>query len=74
LIKVAAGAADDFKGSRINEKREILSFVFQNLILKEKKLDYTMRWPFNLFVDANKPREWCPEEDSNFHDPKTAST
>lgn len=37
LINIAAGAAEGFKGSGINEKREMLNFMFQNLILKEKK-------------------------------------
>jgi len=59
LLNVAYHAAEGYKGSGINEKRELLSFVFQNLTLKEKKLEYTMRYPFNLFADANKTGEWC---------------
>lgn len=62
LLGMADHAAKHYTGSGINEKRELLSFVFQNLTLKEKKLEYTMRYPFNLFADANKTGEWCPEE------------
>ncbi len=74
LLGMAYHAAKHYAGSGINEKRELLSFVFQNLTLKEKKLEYTMRYPFNLFADANKTGEWCPEEDSNFHDLAATST
>ncbi len=67
LLNMADHAAKHYTGSGINEKRELLSFVFQNLTLKEKKLEYTMRYPFNLFADANKTGEWCPGKDSNLH-------
>ena len=69
LINIANGASRAFRGSDIHEKREMLSFIFQNLTLKEKKLEYTMRYPFNLFADANKTGEWCRLEDSNLRPP-----
>lgn len=65
LLNIATGASRAFRGSDTHEKREMLSFIFQNLELKEKKLEYTMRYPFNLFADANKTGEWCAREDSN---------
>ena len=74
LQGMADHAAKHYAGSGINEKRELLSFVFQNLTLKEKKIEYTMRYPFNLFADANKTGEWCPGEDSNFHDLSATGT
>ena len=67
LLNIATGASRAFRGSDTHEKREMLSFIFQNLELRDKKLEYTMRYPFNLFADANKTGEWCGREDSNFH-------
>lgn len=37
LINIATGALDDFKGSDVTRKRELLNFVFQNLQLRGKK-------------------------------------
>jgi hypothetical protein len=50
LINIATGALDDFKGSDITRKRELLNFVFQNLQLRGKKLEYKMRYPFSEFA------------------------
>jgi site-specific DNA recombinase len=65
LINIASGASRLFRGSDTHEKREMLSFIFQNLKLNGKKLEYTMRYPFSLFADANKTGEWCALDDSN---------
>ncbi len=65
LVKVAYGAADYFSGSEISRKRDILKYVFQNLELRGKKLEYTMAKPFDIIAECNKTGEWCVEEDLN---------
>jgi hypothetical protein len=44
----ASRARDIFESSEVDEKRQLLNFVFQNLELKEKKLSVTLREPFKL--------------------------
>lgn len=65
LINIATGALDDFKGSDVTRKRELLNFVFQNLSLRGKKLEYTMRYPFSEFAKCSKLEEWWGERDLN---------
>ncbi len=59
LVKVACGAADYFSGSEISRKRDILKYVFQNLQLRGKKLEYTMAYPFSEFAKCTDIGEWC---------------
>ena len=47
VLSLASRARDIFEGSEVEEKRQLLNFVFQNLELKEKKLYVTLREPFN---------------------------
>lgn len=58
LVELAARAISHFKGSDITRKRELLNFIFQNLRLRGKKLEYTMRSPFKEFAEASKIEEW----------------
>jgi hypothetical protein len=58
LINLASGALDIFKGSDADQKREFLNFVFQNLQLRGKKLEYSMRYPFSEFAKCSRIEEW----------------
>lgn len=52
-----------FKSSEVEEKRQLLNFVFQNLELKDKKLLIQYREPFKMIKDASfveKRPEMCP--------------
>jgi hypothetical protein len=51
LISVASRAADIFERSKTEQKRELIAFVFSNLRLRGKKLEYSLRSPFDLMVD-----------------------
>ena len=65
LVKVAYGADSYFTGSEIESQRKLLKYVFQNLKLRGKKLEYSMTYPFSEFQKMGKNGEWCAREDSN---------
>jgi hypothetical protein len=48
--------------SRIEEKRAILGLLFSNLQLEGSTLRYTLRKPFELFVQTTNCLEWCREK------------
>ncbi|MBM3549674.1 MAG: hypothetical protein FJX54_22270 [Alphaproteobacteria bacterium] len=58
LISVASRAADLFERSKIEQKRELIAFVFSNLRLKGKKLEFSLRSPFDLMVDRRSYASW----------------
>lgn len=58
LIELAAGAPNNFAGSGTTRKRELMNFVFQNLKLNGKKLEYSMRSPFKEFADCQNLQDW----------------
>ncbi len=53
VLSLASRARDIFESSEVDEKRQLLNFVFQNLELKEKKLSITLREPFKIIKDAS---------------------
>src|SRR5260370_31247529 len=58
LISLASRAAELFERSKTEQKRQLLAFVFSNLALRRKKLEFSLRSPFDLMVD----RRTTPDE------------
>src|SRR5580700_2397148 len=52
-LNIAKRAKEIFVSSEVDEKRQFLGFLLQNCELNEKKLDFTMRSPFNLLLNNN---------------------
>ena len=56
VLNMVRFALDIFKSSEPAEKRQMLNFIFQNFQLSGKKLDYTLREPFDSVAKyANCP-------------------
>ena len=64
-VEVASGAYDAFKVGTLEQKRRLMNFVFSNLELKGSTLCYTLKKPFDRFVNASDIKEWRTREDSN---------
>ena len=65
LINFASEAYETFKGSEISKKRKMLNFVFQNLKLNGQKLEFILRFPFDIFQKTTTRIEWRTGWDSN---------
>jgi hypothetical protein len=51
LISLASRAAELFARSKPEQKRQLIAFVFSNLRLRGKKLEFSLRSPFDLMVN-----------------------
>jgi hypothetical protein len=60
LISVASRAAEIFECSKTEQKRQLIAFVFSNLRLKGKKLEFSLRSPFDLMVNRANYTSWLP--------------
>src|SRR3984893_14532913 len=60
LISLASRAAELFERSKTEQKRQLIAFVFSNLRLKGKKLEFSLRSPFDLMVDRATYPSWLP--------------
>jgi site-specific DNA recombinase len=58
LISVASRAADIFERSKIEQKRQLIAFVFSNLKLRGKKLEFSLRSPFDLMINRRTYASW----------------
>lgn len=56
VLNLAKRAKELFESSEIPEKRAILNYLLQNCVANGKKLEFTMRSPYNHILDlANQP-------------------
>jgi site-specific DNA recombinase len=53
VLSLAKRAREIFESSEVEEKRQLLNFVFQNLELKDKKLLIHYREPFKMIKDTS---------------------
>lgn len=54
VLSLAKRAYDIFKSSEVDEKRNILNFLLQNCELKEKKLLYKLKAPFDTVLKVKR--------------------
>lgn len=58
-MKLASQARELFESSEVGEKRQLLNFVFQNLLLDEKTLLITAHEPFLAMMQYKQcPMNW----------------
>lgn len=60
LMALDSKSYELFESSTLEEKRQLIGYVFSNLELKGRKLSYTLKTPFNYFVDLASCKEWLP--------------
>lgn len=65
LLTLASKAYEIFKSSKVEEKRELMSFLLWNPRLEHGKLLYNYKKPFDLLERASMCQEWLPRLDSN---------
>ena len=57
-----------FASSRPALQRELLRFIVSNLVLKDKKLDITLKMPFDIVAQYAKTSNWQARQDSNLEE------
>jgi hypothetical protein len=60
LISLASRAAELFERSKTDQKRQLIALVFSNLRLRGKKLEFSLRSPFDLMVNRASYSSWLP--------------
>ncbi len=59
VMNLATRAKEIFESSEMNEKRQLLDLVFQNLQLKDGSLSFSEREPFLTMLGfKNRPKKW----------------
>ena len=73
-FSIAKRTREIFDSSEIDEKRQILNYLLQNPVVKDKKLYFTMKKPFDMLL--NIPRVpvlggyWESNPDCRYHKPE----
>ena len=58
LMSSASRAVELFERSKAEDKRRLIAFVFSSLRLKGKKLEFSLRSPFDLMVNRRDYSGW----------------
>jgi len=61
LLKLAQKALEIFENSEVAEKQQLLNFILQNPILRGRKLEFTLKPPFDTMAFANECSEMLRE-------------
>ena len=59
ILNLTKQAHELFKSSEVEEKRQLIKLVLQNLELKEENLVFQAQKPFNLILDCSDQQAWC---------------
>ena len=65
VLDFAANAGFYFKSSKIPEKQQILKLLVSNSTINEKKLAFSMNYPFNELIKNTSSSNWWAIRDSN---------
>jgi hypothetical protein len=65
LLEIANRAHELFAGSKVDQKRKLLSLVLSNLRLSQKKLVFIVSEPFNAILISSDHPDMRPLGESN---------
>lgn len=65
VLNIAQRAKEIFDSSELQEKRQLLNFLLQNLELKDKKLLFTAKTPFDTVLANSHCSDLLPSPYSN---------
>ena len=65
VLQLAANAHKTFNLSKIDKKRKLINLVLSTKKLYGRKLVYTLRPPFDAFVETDKNVQWWARQDLN---------
>ena len=64
-LDLSSRAYDLFISSEVEQKRQLLKLILQNLMVEGKKVRIEAKKPFNFILDFVDGQRWLPEQDSN---------
>lgn len=65
ILNLSSRAHELFIGSEVEEKRQLIKLVLQNLRIEGENVLYDALKPFDLILKCSDQLEWRPQGDSN---------
>lgn len=65
VLDLTSQAHKLFISSEVEERRQLITFILQNLRVEGKKVRFEAKKPFNLILNFVNDQSWLPEQDSN---------
>ena len=61
LLNLCSRAPELFESSKVEQKRQLINFLLSNLQLRGKKLEYTLKKPFDVLINSDYCSNWLPQ-------------
>lgn len=65
VLDLAKRAKEIYESSKVDEKQQILNFLFSNLEMRDKKVIVTLREPFDRLIAVSDHSKFRKRWDSN---------
>ncbi|MBI2410917.1 MAG: hypothetical protein HYV32_03460 [Candidatus Kerfeldbacteria bacterium] len=65
ILNIASRSKELFIGSELDQKREIIKLVFQNLSFDGQKVQYSLQKPFDSIFIAHNHSAWGGQRELN---------
>ena len=65
ILNLVSRASEIFESSKVEEKRMLMGFVLSNLEIKDKKLVYEWKKPYDVIAKYASRSQWSGREDLN---------
>ncbi len=65
VLELINKAPELFESSEVDEKRQLINLVLQNLKVDGKNIVYDVQKPFDMLLKINDCQAWCARQDSN---------
>ena len=72
VLELAGRTYEIFESSKVEEKRQLLNYLLQNCNLNGRKLEFTLRKPFDVILSHAKTKEWLPSPKDNITEPNVS--
>ena len=60
ILEITSKAREIFESSEVDEKRQLIKLLLQNLRLSGKNIVYDVQKPFDMILKAGDGLLWCP--------------
>ena len=65
ILEITNKAYDVFQSSEVDDKRQLIKLLLQNLRLSGENIVYDVQKPFDMILKAGDDLLWCAREESN---------
>lgn len=73
ILQLVSQTKELFESSEVEQKRQLIKLLLQNLCIKGENMLWEVKKPFDLILNLVDSSEWCAQQDSNLQPTESKS-